>query len=323
VIRPGADPLARLAQTLNQALGSRTGRIATLRSSPLGLLDTSRYGRTPIENLLIVVDQFEDIFRFQREYQGRADEAAQFVELLLAAVQECEAEYRVYVVITMRSDYFGECARFPGLPEALNESQYLVPRMTPDQLREVIEGPVALAGAEMAPELVQRLIDDLGDDFDQLPLLQHALMRTWAKWRRCPEPRGSVGIGDYESVGEIADALSRHADEIFQELEDDEARRIAKKLFQRLCGRADNRDVRCPTRLNDICLVAEADEARVIRVIDAFRSPGRTFLTPSISESLTSESVIDISHESLIRHWRKLSGWAEEEAKSAGMYQRL
>ena len=98
-------------------------RLDMLRSGDLGLLDAGRLGRGPDENLLLVVDQFEEIFRFQR-----TEEAAEFMRLLLAAVEEYESEYRVYVVITMRSDYLGECAQFPGLPEALNESQYLVPR---------------------------------------------------------------------------------------------------------------------------------------------------------------------------------------------------
>ncbi len=64
----------------------------------------------------------------------------------------------VYVVLTMRSDYLGDCARFTGLPEALNDSQFLVPRMTRAQLRAAIECPVAVGGAQIAPRLVQRLL---------------------------------------------------------------------------------------------------------------------------------------------------------------------
>src|SRR6516162_9098794 len=129
VMRPGSDPLGALARVFNEALGERDDRIATLRSGRLGLLDTSRQGRNADENLLLVVDQFEEIFRFQDSYRPRAGEATEFVDLLVATSEEYEADYRVYVVITLRSDYLGDCARFRGLPEALNESQYLVPRM--------------------------------------------------------------------------------------------------------------------------------------------------------------------------------------------------
>ena len=77
----------------------------------------------------------------------------------------------VFVVLTMRSDYLGRSSQFRGLPEALNGSQYLVPRMRRDQLREAIEGPVGMAGARITPQLVARLLNETGDNPDQLPVL--------------------------------------------------------------------------------------------------------------------------------------------------------
>ena len=82
----------------------------------------------------------------------------------------------------MRSDYLGDCAEFRDLPETLNDCQYLVPRLTREQRKEAIEAP--LGRVEIAPNLVQRLLNDAGDEPDQLPILQHALMRTWNHWRR-------------------------------------------------------------------------------------------------------------------------------------------
>ena len=64
----------------------------------------------------------------------------------------------------MRSDFIGDCTEFPGLPEAINDGQYLVPRMTRDELRAAITGPVAVGGGEIAPRLVLRLLNDVGDD---------------------------------------------------------------------------------------------------------------------------------------------------------------
>src|SRR5262249_42086977 len=102
VMRPGSDPLGALAQAFDETLGDRSDRLRTLRSGSLGLLDASRHGRKADENVLLVVDQFEEIFRFQDAYRQRADEAAEFVELLLAACQEYEPARRAYVVITLR-----------------------------------------------------------------------------------------------------------------------------------------------------------------------------------------------------------------------------
>jgi hypothetical protein len=156
---------------------------ATLRRGTLGLIDAVRLSRLPgNDNILIVVDQFEELFRFKRsrQIQNSRDEAVAFVKLLLEATRQ--SHLPIYVVLTMRSDFIGDCMDYPGLPEAVNESQYLVPRMTRDELRSAITGPVAVAGGHIATRLVLRILNDVGDDQDQLPLMQHVLMRTWNHW---------------------------------------------------------------------------------------------------------------------------------------------
>ena len=109
------------------------------------------------EKLLLIVDQFEELFRFSRSRRIRhsRDEAVAFVKLLLQAAQQTAVP--IYIVLTMRSDFIGDCMMYPGLPEAINDGQYLVPRMTRDELRLAITGPVAVGGGEIAPRLVTRL----------------------------------------------------------------------------------------------------------------------------------------------------------------------
>jgi Novel STAND NTPase 1 len=134
--------------------------------------------------LLVVVDQFEEIFRFKKEssHERSEDEAAAFVKLLLEASRDKTA--RVFVVITMRSDFLGDCAQFRDLPEAINDGQYLIPRLSREQMRQVIESPAKVHGAEISPALVTHLLNHIGDDQDQLPVLQHSLMRTWDEWAK-------------------------------------------------------------------------------------------------------------------------------------------
>ena len=95
------------------------------------------------------------------------------MKLLLEATSQ--EEVPIYVVITMRADFIGDCMEYHGLPEAFNDGQYLVPRLTREELRAAITGPVAVGGGDIAPRLVLRLLNDLGNDQDQLPVLQHAL----------------------------------------------------------------------------------------------------------------------------------------------------
>ncbi|MGH7317073.1 MAG: ATP-binding protein, partial [Candidatus Rokuibacteriota bacterium] len=313
MFRPGDDPLGGLAR----ALGRPRDLIG---QSSFGLVEAARTLDAG-EKLLVIVDQFEELFRVRPS--GSEDSAAAFVKLLLRAA--FENGVAVFVVLTMRTDYLGACTVFRGLPEVLNGGQYLIPRMTRDQLTESIEGPIAVGGAAITPQLVQRLLNDVGDDPDQLPILQHALMRTWSKGSEARAEGRPLDVPIYEAIGGLAAALNRHAEEAYEDVGKlPDGQRIARKLFQRLTEKGtDQQENRRPTILAEICAVAEADEQTVIAVIDKFRSEGRTFLTTPGASKLSADSVIDISHESLIRLWHRLRDWADEEALSAERYRRL
>jgi WD40 repeat protein len=300
---------------------------ATLRRSRLGLVQAVRESRLGAgENLLVLVDQFEELFRFRRlRSAGVRDEAASFVHLLLEAARQ--EDVPIHVLITMRADFLGECVQFPGLPEAINRGQYLIPRLDRRRRRAVIEGPVRVGGAEIDPPLLQRLLNDVGDDPDQLPILQHALMRTFDLWlERTGDAGGDrppIGLADYEAAGTLGQALSRHAEEAFAAL-DDSGRGIAETLFKSLTEKtADGQGIRRPTTLGEIADVAEADRAEVAAVIEVFRAPGRAFLMPVAGTPLGEDTLVDISHESLMRVWGRLERWTAEEAEAVAFYRRL
>ena len=332
--RPGADPIGQMAAALSApGLLGRSGELTdvsrvlvetTLRRGTLGLVEAATEARIPAgENLLIVIDQFEELFRFQRSREGRSrEEAATFVKLLLEAAGQHEIP--IYAVLTMRSDFLGDCMQYTGLPEAVTAGQYLVPRMGRDELRSAIAGPVAVARGAIAPRLVVRLLNDVSDDPDQLPVLQHALMRTWDHWAKHRDRGEPMDIADYEAIGTMRHALSFHAEEAYAESESEERKRIAERLFKALTDTfTDARGVRRPTSVRELAAVCEAQEPDLIAAIELFRRPGRSFLMPPASVSLESESIVDISHESVMRCWDRLVAWAEEERASAGRYVRL
>ena len=336
VMRPGGHPFRELATALAgpgvldmpaspAEVAGRPLVEVSLRRGARGLVDAVRQARLPpADNLLVVVDQFEELFRFQktRGLDSSHAEAVAFVKLLLEASEQ--SDQPVYVVITMRSDFIGDCMEYAGLPEALNNSQYLVPRMTRDELRSAIAGPVAVAGAGIAPRLVQRLLNDMGSDQDQLPLLQHALMRTWDHWASGPEPRGSIDLDDYEDVGGLRDALSRHAEEAFADAETPRERQLVERMFRALSDIvADPRGGRRPCAVSEIAAIAEASFEEVVQAVERFRKPGRSFLMPPVPVPLTPDSIVDLSHESLMRCWTRLRGWVEEERADAAVYLRL
>lgn len=326
-LRPGDSPLRHLAQALaapavlgpgHDSEESAAFIEATLRRGPLGLIEIVKGAQTMQgAALLVLVDQFEEIFRYRERLSS--DEADAFVALLLASCAQTAVP--IYIVITMRSDYLGECAVFRGLPEAVSDSQYLAPRMTRDELQLAICGPARVFSAQLDPKLQNRLLNDFGTDPDQLPLLQHALACLWA--RRDQTARTTVlTVADYDALGGLASALSNHADEVLAELTP-EQQRIAQLMFKRLSGSATGRrDVRAPARIDELAGIAGVGVDEVIAVAEAFRRPDRCMLSPT-EAPLSADTVLDLSHESLVRQWHTLAAWSADEAESADLYRRL
>lgn len=335
VLRPGGNPIGNLVEALldtdpflpdeeADAEETKLNLEATLLRSGLGVIEAARQVRmVKNENLLIVVDQFEELFRFsqnQSEHSSR-DEATAFVNLLLEAAKQ--TEFPIYVVLTMRSDFFGDCAQFEDLADAINKGEYLVPRMNRDQRTSAIVGPVKVGGAVISNRLLQRLLNDVGEDPDHLPVMQHALMRTWRHWEKSGDRNRPLDLEDYQAVGRMETALSNHADEVFSSLSP-EHRIVCRNVFQALTLKGnDNRGIRRPTSLENLASITGTSIKELQSVINDFRGSGRTFLMPPEEVELQPDTVIDISHESLMRVWQRLGHWVEEEAQSVRIYRRL
>ena len=250
------------------------------------------------------------------------------------------AKVPIYVALTMRSEYLGACALVDGLAEAISTGMLLIPRMMREQCRSAIVGPAAVCGFKIADELTNRLLNDLAafapwDDrstrdqldrlarrADQLPLLQYCLNRMWTRARDdAPDAPIVLTLADYERIGGLGGALNAHADEVLHGLGDD-CRAVAEAVFRALTeGSSASDAVRRPTRFDELVAICGGDEARVRKVVDAFRAPGCNFLAPGLDPAnprpLAGDTIVDISHESLIRQWKQLSEWVETEGACA------
>jgi hypothetical protein len=149
-------------------------------------------------------------------------------------------------------------------------------------------------------------------------------MRTWDHWQQHGNLDEPIDISDYEAVGTLRRALYLHAEEAYEETGSDRGRLIAERLFKALTDTfSDQRGVRRPTSIQELAAICQATEEEIIRVVEIFRRAGRSFLMPPTDIQLGSSSVIDISHESLMRCWDRLIGWAEQERVSANSYIRI
>jgi hypothetical protein len=382
-MRPGNAPLKNLAAALTalteddplDGLSAETRKIVAtanrervayqLRYSTLAnaIAEVAQVGK---RSILLVVDQFEELFRYagalasqKRELVDEArsrDEATLFVQLLLEASRSRDLD--VTVLLTMRSDFIGECARFHDLPEAVSGSQYLVPSLTRDQLEEVICHPVKKAGATIDRVLVERLLNDAGNDPDQLPVLQHCLLRIWEQAGRsagdaaesqasepakdpssAPPAGRHLAIAQYDAIGRMNGAMSKHADEILARLPG--LPREIELTFRALSELdREGRAIRRAIKFAALRAETGADESKLRDVIDRFREDDCSFLTPAKSavERVEDGTTIDVGHEALLRRWEKLTGepgatgdhgdkreigWLRKEARDGRRYQAL
>ncbi|MCK5822822.1 MAG: hypothetical protein KAG95_02390 [Bacteroidales bacterium] len=331
--KPGSSPVNNLSDAIISSFklnsdaesSDKKNIIASfLNSSSLGLVEAiKQFKSEKDENVLLIIDQFEELFRFKKNTNNlnSINESIAFVNLLIEAINQTDVP--IYVVITMRSDFIGECSQFQTFTKLINQSNYLVPQMTRNDLRQAILGPIAVGSAKITPFLEQQLLNDIGDNPDQLPILQHALMRTWDYWLNNHDNDSPINIEDYNSIGRMEKALSLHANEAFDELSHNQ-KQICQNLFKTLTEKgSDNRGVRRPSSAKEIAAITNASVEDTITVIDNFRGRGRSFIYPSIEYPIDENSIIDISHESLMRIWDKLSNWVKEENDSIQMYTRL
>ena len=335
-MRPGGGPLWNLARALAELEGGTpsAARVNELRLSfdrtgaDLTQIVTHLAGMEQ-ERLCLLVDQFEELFRYARETSR--EESRLFVDLITTVLKQDSAS-PVRVILTMRSEFLGECARLPGLAAVVNTAQYLLPRMDTASMRRAIRRPAELYGGSVTIELADRLIADVQGSQDELPLIQHGLMRMWdlageaAPGKQAPR---RLDLPLYEAHGPLARLLDQHAEAVaLAAAPDESSRRVVENLFRALSDiNADGHAIRRPQTVQSLIAVTGAERGRLISILDAFRSDGVSFLTPYAPAGLDNETMIDVSHEALIRCWNSLAaapdGWLHREFRDGLIWQSL
>lgn len=330
-VRPGNDPSANLAAGLVNNV-AETGKRENLYSEVLEILKNKSDGLLEVLDMpsvrtggriLIAIDQFEELFSYgTSEIMAEAEkETERFVDLVVTAALGGRPD--LYIVMALRADMLSECSRFRKLSGLINESNYFLSKIKRENFRKVIEGPVLKAGSTIDSDLVDTICSDVYDRIDYLPVVQHALMRTWSVWRELDEPEKQISFSDYELAGTVTDSISRHANSVFEELGNG-GKRICERLFKMLTGKGpDSRMIHYPMKVKRIREGIECTQKELSDVIDRFRDPSVSFLLPFANVALTDDSIIDLSHDSLMHLWDRLKKWIEEEADSVQMYLRL
>ncbi|HYC39489.1 MAG TPA: hypothetical protein VEB63_03300 [Chitinophagaceae bacterium] len=325
-------------------------------------------------NLMLIVDQFEEFFTNPENFYSEvpSQDSQIVVNLVLETARiAIKRNIPVYVVCTMRSDYIGQCSAFRGLPEYIGFSQFFVPRLKRKDLKQVIEEPAILSGNRISQRLIERLVFDIAEGVDQLPILQHTLSQIWLaadhgrqemdlihyakvggmpasdlpdedlpEFQRWFETLPAYRKNYYRDTGlnkviEIhASTLYENAWEHYNKLHPENpitqqrAKRIIALTFSCLTKIDNSRAVRNRMTLGEITAIINdpaCPAAVVADVLRVFREEGNSFIRPFITDDpatvqISSETVLDITHESLIRNWNKLNTWANQEYEFYSTY---
>jgi WD40 repeat protein len=309
-LTPGEHPLSTLARRLAHDVGSSEEALAArLRAHPeqLAALVRQAIGRQDGDDgrLLVLVDQFEELFtQCADETERRA-----FVKALCAAAgPDGSRPAAAMVVIAVRADFYSRCLAYPELAPTFREYQVPVVPMTPDELREAIERPAAVAGCRLEDGLSGLILRDLRMGGDQqgrtesgfLPLLSYALEQTWMH----SEGRDLL-IRRYEASGGVWNAVTRQADLVYNGLTPD-ARKAARLLLLRMVQVGE--DLEDTRRRVDLAeLEADRPQAEAAHIRAALDALAAARLITVDGRSA------QIAHEALLRSWPRLRGWLDED----------
>ncbi|HZY26588.1 MAG TPA: WD40 repeat domain-containing protein [Bacteroidales bacterium] len=323
--RPGKNPFGNLAEALIKGIDNEEKSIddtelCRIIKNHNNFSDAFRQITKGVdENILLNIDQFEDLFRFGSSELSEEDKI-KFIEFLVNTIKKNAPG--VYIILSMRSEYMGECSHHWELARLINNSNYLVPEPGIENWKKIIEEPAKLAGARIESELTEGLLNDIRYRNDQFPVLQHSLMRIWEHWQRSGDSEKQISITDYNSIGTVKNAIDFHGNEIYAEL-NERGKEICAILFKSITRKgSDNKGLRQPCDIGTIKSIAGCSDEELFEVIDKFRHPAIRFIGCS-EEVLGNNTVIDLQNECIIHLWGKLVEWVDDEASSMQIYMRL
>ncbi|MGO9207504.1 MAG: CHAT domain-containing protein, partial [Candidatus Limnocylindrales bacterium] len=270
VLTPGSEPCARLQEAL-AAVGE--------------------------EHAVVVIDQFEEVFTLCTAADQR--------ETFFHRVLDLTASRRV--ILTMRADFWGDCASHSALRERMRDNQELIPPMTLEELRQAMTAQAKAVGLEFELGLDGTILADVEGEPGAMPLLQHALLELWnhRHGRR-------LTAGEYQTIGRVQGAIAKTANHAYETLFQPSEQGRVRDLFLRLVHVDESgdlpRDTRKRVRLEGL-VPGDSDLARTRSLVERLANRRLVVTSPRGEERLTE---VEVAHEALIRHWDRLKRWLDE-----------
>lgn len=313
--RPGAEPLQALAAALVPWLEPDMSEIDHLIEArklakalcweELTLADVSAHILTKqpeTQHLLLIIDQFEELYTLCPQPEIRPP----FLDVFLAATRaviEPESPLntrpvpQLHLLLTLRADFVGQALVYRPFADALQDADIKLGPMIREELARAIEQPALMQGVTFETGLIDRILDDVGRQPGNLPLLEFTLTTLWEH-----QAQRQLTHVSYEAIGRVSGSLTGYADQIYTQLsetEQDQVRRTFTQLVHPGEGTEDTRRLATRTELN------EDGWAMAQRLADV-----RLVVT---GQDASGQEIVEVVHEALIRGWPQLQRWLDED----------
>jgi hypothetical protein len=304
ILVPTDQPLKALARALVPFLEPTMGEVDRLeqaakvaehlRSGTISLYDIVERileKQSGTNRVLIVVDQFEELYTLTSDEDTRR----RFLDALLVAGSY--ARSKVNVAVTLRGDFVGKALAYRPLSDRLQGAQLNLGPMTREELACAIRKPAKRAHLEFESGLVQRILNDVGDEPGNLPLLEFVLKELW------DERRGDVLLNEtYDAKGGLQGAVATKADGLFKALSSAE-QKILHRVFLRLVGTESGLDMRRRAAFTEL---PSGGVELVVKLANE-----RLLVTNQSASG--QEQTVEIANDALISHWGTLRSWINED----------
>jgi len=342
--RPGQAPIRNLAYALseNDLLNP------TIRSTPeqhLWIEKKLKEGISGLEvvyrqseifgkkNLMIVIDQFEDLFLNTNRYNNAAalnEDTHQYINAITGA--NFAEEIAVYVVIALGTENIIDISPYRRLQDLLNQGQYLLPRISGVDLKRIIMNPLVGSKISVSPESMDSILTQFGSDMRLLPNLQFLLYKTWSVVKDQDQENIIIQPDDLASVGNLQHCFAMHLELHYNNL-DERGKLVFEKLIKVLVSTESLGKLTQPQTLAHISSICESSLDEISTLLLPISQGEEMFLEilpPDISMNkgnrnlqFHKNSLLFIKNENIFIYWKRFRDLIEKEKESRDIYKRL
>jgi serine/threonine protein kinase/WD40 repeat protein len=297
---PGANPIQSLESALlSVATQPPDNLTALLQKDKHGFLNATEAMLGSRTNLLVVIDQFEEVFTLCEDENTRLH----FLNSLTTAVTTANSHVRL--IITLRADFYDKPLLYSGIGTLVQANTQVVLPMDADEIERAVSVPAQRAGAIVDSDLLAQIVSDVSEEVGALPLLQYALTELFER-----RDGRRMTLSAYQANGGVLGALAGRAEELYQELPLSQ-QNLLRQTFLRLVTLGEGtEDTRRRARLTELNAIGAnfgtQGTADVRKILDIF---GKNRLLTFDTEAVTRQPTVEVAHEALIRTWERLKEW--------------